>query len=243
MMNLDTKQPQYSEQEWQEGQDMTQIFSPLPSPPPPPLTPPSHLSSPLSFSPPPPSPPSLSPPLPPLVWPLPPSAYLTISPFIERGEQIVDRARSAAKDSGRRADASPASRNMCVQFTDPSRREVNETLHETYGTIDPRVLESGGRATDNLHGQSSMLRVSPTREPGEGSGSSSEDLDGAVCQFDAGHGDRSQGASRGERRRNLSTPRANSYRNGQLHSPQTPQLTRQSRWQRHFEADKPHASR
>ncbi|KAH7132984.1 hypothetical protein EDB81DRAFT_807356 [Dactylonectria macrodidyma] len=160
MMNLDTKQPQYSEQEWQEGQDMTQIFSPLPSPPPPPLTPPSHLSSPLSFSPPPPSPPSLSPPLPPLVWPLPPSAYLTISPFIERGEQIVDRARSAAKDSGRRADASPASRNI----------EVNETnLHETYGTIDPRVLESGGRATDNLHGQSSMLRVSPTREPGRSS--------------------------------------------------------------------------
>ncbi|KAH7115755.1 hypothetical protein B0J13DRAFT_613443 [Dactylonectria estremocensis] len=238
MMNVDTKQAQYS---GQEGHDMTRICSPLPSPPPPPRTPPSHLSSPLSSSPPPLSPPPLSPPLPPLVWPLPPSAYLTIPPFNERVEQVAeDRARSAAKDPGRHADASSASRNECAQFTDPSGREVNETsLHgifpsEGYGTMGPRVLGSDGRAIGDLHGQS-MLRVSPTREPGEGSGSSSGDLNGAIYQVDAGNVDQNQSASRGERRRNLSTPRAN--RNGQLLSPQPPQLTRQSRWERHFKRD------
>ncbi|KAH7132938.1 hypothetical protein EDB81DRAFT_807037, partial [Dactylonectria macrodidyma] len=182
MMNVDTEQPQYSgqaEQEEQEGQDVIWEISPLPSPPPRPL--PSLLSSPL-FS----SPPPLSPP--------PPPVYLPTLHFDERGEQNVeDRPHSAARYPGHHADESSALRHMCVQITDPIGREVNETnFPEIFpagedGTIDPQLLECDGRVIDNLHGHNSTPRVSPEREPGEGSGSSKGSLDEAVCEVDAGN--------------------------------------------------------
>ncbi|KAH7110489.1 hypothetical protein EDB81DRAFT_894787 [Dactylonectria macrodidyma] len=157
MMNVDTEQPQYSGQAEQEGQDVIWESSPLPSPPPRPL--PSLLSSPLFSSPPP-------------LWPPPPQVYLPTLHFDERGEQNVeDRPHSAARYPGHHADESSAPRHVCVQFTDPIGREVNETnFPEIFpageeGTIDPQLLECDGRVIDNLHGHNSMLRVSPEKEP------------------------------------------------------------------------------